>query len=287
MKETFFKYPSEDENKWGLNIITCGYNHYHTGKNYPQTGHPESHDFTWEKGRKINGFHLVYIPTGSGYFETEQQTYEIHSGDAIFIYDNDWHRYRPNERTGWEEYWVGFDGNYLRNYIIPELFPNRVSYLKKTGYQEDIILLFDHFLTLSAKDSPLFRKMLVGCLLELLAYFGGASEKKSQTNRNAFIVERTIDTIRNNIADDVDFHQMATMFHISYSHFRKIFKEATGSPPNQFLISERIACAKRLLTNTELNISEIARKSGFHTIHYFSKLFKQKTGKSPSSERNN
>lgn len=287
MKETFYKYLSDEADDWGCKIVTCGYNHAPAGKEYPEKGHPQSHDFTWEEGRILEEFYLIYIPTGSGSFETECHQYEVNSGDAMLIYENEWHRYRPDKKTGWEEYWIGFDGSYLRNHIVSDLFPDQKSYLKKIGYQEDILILFNQFLELSAKNSLIFKKMLLGCLLQLLAHFATESEKKIQTNRNSFIVERTIHIIRQHIKDDIDFRELAQLFHISYSHFRKIFKEITGFSPHQFLINERIECAKRLLVNTELNIKEIAQNCGFKSIHYFSRIFKQKTGSSPSFRRKN
>src|SRR5690625_4974916 len=287
MKENFFKYFSDVTDDWGFKIITCGYNHIPADNHYPKKGHPESHDFTWQEGRKLDGFYLIYIPAGSGRLETETKKYEVKSGDAILIYDKGWHRYQPIKENGWEEYWVGFDSDYLRAHVVPELFPDKESQLKKIGYQEDILIIFNHLLELASKKSALFRKMLFGCLLQLLAHFSDPQIEKKHTNRNEHIVEETIHIIRKNIRDDVNFKELAALFHISYSQFRKIFKEATGSPPNQYLINERIERAKRLLANTELPIKEIALKSGFNSIHYFSRIFKQKTGSRPSLKRKN
>lgn len=287
MKESFFKYFSEKAENWGFKIITCGYNHIPAGGDYPEKGHPQSHDFTWKEGRTLDGFYLIYIPTGSGNFETEYHTYEVHSGDALLIYNREWHRYRPAEETGWEEYWVGFDSSHLRTHIVPELFPDKESHLKKIGYQEDVLIVFNHLLELAAKKSDLFHKMLLGCLLQLLAHFSNPQKKKIQTNRNSYIVEKTIHMIRQNVTNDIDFRELAALFNISYSQFRKIFKESTDYSPHQYLINERIECAKRLLVNTELPIKEVAQKSGFNSLHYFSRIFKQKTGNSPSSKRNN
>ena len=52
--------------------------------------------------------------------------------------------------------------------------------------------------------------------------------------------------------------------------------------PNSYFISLKIDAAKDMICNTDLNFTQIAENLGFTTIHYFSKLFKDKVGISPS-----
>lgn len=285
MKEDFSVYFSDSAEGWGFNIITCGYSHIQAGNEYPSKGHPPSHQFTWEKGRSLEGFYLVYIPAGSGKFETNTKLYEINPGDTMLIYDKDWHRYQPNPTTGWEEYWIGFDSKHLRNHVVPDLFPNKESHLKQIGYHEDILIVFNHLLKLASNRSEFANKILFGYLLQLLAYFSNQQKNKIHTNRTEYVIEKSVHTIRQNISYHIDFKELTQLFNISYSQFRKIFKKETGLSPQQYLINERIECAKRLLVNTELTLKEIAEKSGFNSIHYFSRIFKQKTGQSPSTKR--
>ncbi len=68
---------------------------------------------------------------------------------------------------------------------------------------------------------------------------------------------------------------------LSYSCFRRIFKEYTGFAPAQYLQEIRIQHAKELLTNTNLNVKEIAFESGFENPEYFFTAFRNKTGYTP------
>ena len=203
----------------------------------------------------------------------------------MFIYDGDWHRYKPQNEKGWEEYWIGFNGNYIEDYIIEDLFPQKQTYVKKIGYQSELIMLFNQLIELTKKDNPYFKKVLLGCLLQIIAYFTIPTHEKNQINRRSQIVENTMDYIRQNLAIDINFQFLAQSNNLSYSRFRSLFKNETGTSLNQFLINERVVCAKRLLINTGIDIKEIAYKSGFQSPYYFSKIFKQKTGYSPSSYR--
>lgn len=284
-KVNFFQYLLNEPENWGIQLITAGYYHAPPNAKYPPPGHPETHDFKWSKGRKLDGYYIIYIPTGAGQLDLIHSSSTVQAGDVILTYTNDWHRYKPRRRTGWEEYWVGFKGDYIEKSIIGDLFPQGGSYIKKIGYQPEIILLFNQFIELSQKKSATFRKVLPGCLLQLIAHFTTPPEEKVVMNRSSFIVDKSIAYLRQNLSKEVDFHGLAESFNLSYSRYRSIFKEETGCAPNQFLLNERIEYAKRLLKNTDLPVSQIAFTSGFQSAPYFTRLFLQKTGLTPSKER--
>lgn len=71
----------------------------------------------------------------------------------------------------------------------------------------------------------------------------------------------------------------------SRQHFRKLFCQAYNNPPNQYLRSIRVEYAKSMLRSPYYSISQIAERSGFTSIFYFSRVFKQATGMSPTKYR--
>ena len=75
---------------------------------------------------------------------------------------------------------------------------------------------------------------------------------------------------------------LAERMGFSASYFRKLFKEAYGMAPMQYIVSLRISNAQDLLLSGEVNITEAASLSGFEDIYYFSTLFKKQIGLSPS-----
>lgn len=69
-------------------------------------------------------------------------------------------------------------------------------------------------------------------------------------------------------------------------HFRRLFKKETGKTPTAYLIDLRIENAKKLLIQKEkmsYSIKDIALLCGFNDSYYFSRLFKERTGFSPSA----
>jgi AraC-like DNA-binding protein len=71
----------------------------------------------------------------------------------------------------------------------------------------------------------------------------------------------------------------------SLSHFSRLFAEVAGKRPQEFLIDTRLEKARELLSLSQCTISSAADQSGFRDVYYFSRLFKQRTGQTPSAYR--
>jgi transcriptional regulator GlxA family with amidase domain len=98
-------------------------------------------------------------------------------------------------------------------------------------------------------------------------------------------LKELIRRIYNAPEQDWNFNAEAEKFHISTTHFRRIFKEITDLPPQQFLLQLRLNKAAELLKSTSIPIKEIAALSGWDNVFYFSRLFRQKYHIPPHSYR--
>jgi len=79
--------------------------------------------------------------------------------------------------------------------------------------------------------------------------------------------------------------ELAEWAGVSDAYFRKLFREVYGQSPLDFLICERIACAKKLLELEKLPLEDVAVQSGFSSLPYFCKMFKTRTGTTPARYR--
>lgn len=98
-------------------------------------------------------------------------------------------------------------------------------------------------------------------------------------------IYHSIDEINKNYKkSDFDLDLLIKKSGYSASHFRKLFKNVTGSSPLSFLHLLRIDCAKSLMRRSghEMSLADIANQSGFDDPYYFSRLFKKYEKKSPS-----
>ena len=77
----------------------------------------------------------------------------------------------------------------------------------------------------------------------------------------------------------------AAALHISPVYLNEVVKGVTGENVSGYIQSEILLRARRMLVYTQQQIGEIARTLGFDDCAYFTRLFTQRTGMSPTSYR--
>lgn len=139
--------------------------------------------------------------------------------------------------------------------------------------------------TNKAKDALLdiMIKELIIRLLQTKAKLTLIKEASSlfDNNRMAFIVKY----IRENFKENLSVDQLANKACMSTSNFYKKFKHTFGETPVDYLNSERIKFAKKMMRNTNKKIVEIASDSGFNSSSYFNRIFKKAEGITPNQYR--
>jgi AraC family transcriptional regulator len=72
---------------------------------------------------------------------------------------------------------------------------------------------------------------------------------------------------------------------MSPDHFARLFRQATGRTPHQYVVICRIERAKRLLRETEWPIIDISRQVGFTDQSYFTAVFRRHVATTPKAYR--
>ena len=102
---------------------------------------------------------------------------------------------------------------------------------------------------------------------------------KSYLYRRIVLAKLYIDT---NYAENINLDLVAGEAHFSKFHFIRLFKQAYGKTPHQYLIKLRLEKARHLL-GTGFGVSEVCGLVGFESISSFSGLFKKHVGMLPSA----
>ncbi|MDD2599544.1 MAG: AraC family ligand binding domain-containing protein [Kiritimatiellae bacterium] len=124
------------QRQWGLYLADCGYTVIKQGTPYPPGGHPAAYDFTFDQGRVLTDYHVIYITHGRGIFEAKGCSRKsIEAGDVMVLFPGIWHRYKPDPATGWEEHWVGFNGSVAKQIMRPPFFSHKKP-VRRIGVHE-------------------------------------------------------------------------------------------------------------------------------------------------------
>ena len=269
------------EEDWGFYITTVGYTKISTNQSYPLNNqHPDTHKFNWDSGRILDGYYLVFISMGEGVFESARTTAcHISEGTCFMLFPGVWHRYKPDIKSGWEEYWVGFKGYYpdrlMKNF-------NPASPFIKTGRSDNLLKLFHALIEQVQQAAPGYHQVISGITLQMLGFIQAIAQyHEISSDSDTKLVEEAKFLLREAVSANRTIEQVLAKLPAGYSKLRSDFKRLTGFSPNQYLLHLRLDKVKELLTNTSLSISEIAYQTGFESVSYLSKIFRKKNKIAP------
>lgn len=284
-----FKYllVNEKDKKFGLTINTVGFQPIAPNTAYPSTEHPKSYYFKPEKGRILSEYQFVYISKGKGSFISEStRKVNITKGQIIILFPGQWHSYWPNNDTGWNEYYIGFEGKIIDK-IVEKGFISPQQQVLDVGINEDLVNLFSSAIKVAKEDKTASQQNLAGIVFNILGTILSLAQNKNfEIKESAQKIERAKIIMLENIHKDINIKEIASNLGLSYSLFRKEFKEYTGYAPAQYFQEIKLRKAKELLSETNLSIKEIAFKLGFSSYEYFLSFFRKRVGQTPLVYRN-
>ena len=91
--------------------------------------------------------------------------------------------------------------------------------------------------------------------------------------------------IDSDISAEISLRTLAEKQMISTGYLATVFKKETGKTISEYIRDKRMGYAKHLLTTTNLQIQTIATHCGIMDVQYFSKIFKNVVGETPTEYR--
>ncbi|HEX3628029.1 MAG TPA: AraC family transcriptional regulator [Verrucomicrobiae bacterium] len=285
---TFYRYfpISRRDKNWGLYVTTAGESIIAPYTIYPPQGHPKDYAFDWQRGRILDEYALIYISSGSGKFETNSNfSTPIEAGHAFLLFPGVWHRYTPDQEVGWHEHWIAFDGEIVRSWLRHR-FISKKSPVVSISTENALLAIFSRIMQAIRENRPALQQILGGATSGLIGLLYSSQQAQPVIDvQNATVIERAITRIQNEVERDLDMKLLAQELGVSYSRFRHRFTVHTGLSPHQYLLELRFVRARKLLAETELPIKEIAIRTGFEDVLYFSRVFRQRLNSTPSQWR--
>lgn len=287
MQRSKYLIAGDRDQLWGLTVSTVGYEDIAPGDEYPTHGHADGYYFNVGRGRVLDEYQLLYTVEGKGMFQSEHvPPTELRAGDMHLLFPGEWHTYHPLKETGWKSYWIGFRGKNMDDRLRAGfLSPEKPIY--NVGFSESIVRLYRDAYRTAMEEKANSQQIMAGMVNYLIGLMYAYERNNQLTGDKAHVdaINRAMLRIRESLESELTIQQIADECGISYSNFRKLFKEYTGVAPALYQQELRIQRAKELLSTTSLSVKEIAFKLNFDSSNYFSSKFHAKVGTSPGEYR--
>ena len=248
----------------------------------------DSHDF-WE---------FQYVDKGAYNIMVDGTRYDLNEGQFIMFPPNA-HHYGSGEKYRAQIGIVSFEAS------SPILFENHSKVITLSKFEKELLSDIitggvDIFIPaspesgltglvpreeISTTELQKLKHKLEMLLTEIC--LGNETDTKGTvgTNKSNYIktqFEEIEDYLKANIDKNFTLEDLSREFSISTSKIKLLFKEECDESPIAHFTSLKIKKAKQLIRESSLNFTQISESLGFTYVHYFSKVFKEKTGQTPT-----
>jgi len=230
------------------------------------------------KGRK--DFFVLYLASGILEVLTDEGMKIIIPGQMITYFPHTPCVYNNERKESVKYYWAHFTGAKAQELVEKCGLMDRgiIDIRDLEIITEEFRNLFQEF----SKRDEYFAFLSASLLTAILVKTDRSrlEIKKANTKRNLQHAISYIHTAYRN--ENISVEYLASLEHLSPNRFRAIFKENMGLSPKEYILTNKMNLAKQLLYQTDLSIKEISVEIGYDDQLYFSRIFRKRTGYTPS-----
>lgn len=234
-------------------------------------------------------FHYVISGTGKLFAydkNGETKEYSIKSMQGFMIFPDQITMYVADKDLPWEYVWVEFDGLRAKAVVETAGFSlDQPIYKARSKELREEMMKEMNYIAENGSSSPFD---LIGHLYLFIDHLtrstDGVKVHHSSKLRD-FYIHEAIEFVEHNFQNDISVEDIADVCGLNRSYFGKIFKEALGKSPQEFLLNYRMVKAAELLKLTKLSVGDISSAVGYGNQLHFSRAFKNIYGVSPKKWR--
>ncbi|MFC4600935.1 AraC family transcriptional regulator [Cohnella hongkongensis] len=196
------------------------------------------------------------------------------------------HRYGASERDPWSIYWFHAKGEHAAALIgqyeldrgaLPLPIGAYGQFVETFRQCYDLLVDRTYAMGVHTHVSQTFRHLLSG--------IGIATESAARGRRKDNGLEKALLYMSEHLGESIKLSDLARQAGVSKQHLIYLFNQETGFPPIEYFLRMKMQRAARLLDLTDLGVKQIAGAVGLSDPYYFSRLFKQMMGLSPTKYR--
>lgn len=237
---------------------------------------------------------LIYVIDGCIYVTEGDTDYEVNAGKLLILKNGIHHfgKKKINKGTKWIFVHFRISADCNASPFYPDASPlgaydtTAESILTLPKFLNSVSARFEKelktFIEYTQSDDA-YKKWFINQRLFLL--LSSLAVSTQGFSNNLTLSDRICRYLSDNIGVPFSSENIEKRFYLSYKYMSHLFKKEKGVTMQQYHNSVRMDEACRLLCSTLMSIGEIADKLGFSDVLYFSRCFRNYTGKSPSAYR--
>lgn len=264
-------------------------------------GHVTQKKGFWHGGRAIGENILIFCTDGGFEMQVGGESFSLSQDELLLIPKNTF--YRPLSSEGCKYYFLHFSAKTSDNeicservsviehsgitepdfaYSISQEQPSTVTvdrHIKRKNISAELRHIFERASGLDPRLHYSDKLMLDSLLRELLILTAGGNSKYSKK------LTLMLDYIDKKYKMPISLSTLSETFGLSQSYISRLFRNELKERPSEYINRVRISAASSLLIHSDMSITRIAEQSGFSDVYYFSRVFKDICGMSPTEFR--
>ncbi len=240
-------------------------------------------NWMWKKrDEPMPNFDLFYVWSGEGTVKLNKKSYHVGKGHCFLFKPGDETEATHNPQNPLVLTYIHFDIA-----ETPSLIPSSHRILENTISFESLLTQYVRLFLVKTYGAEIEGKLILKQLM--IHLLREEQEKKEVLGSTSNSLLETIREIANYIQQHPgEPHTIETLSeraNLSQRYFSQKFKEIIGHTVKSYIVYTRIKRAEHLLHFTGMSVTETANALGYNDLHFFSRQFKQYTGKNPSEIR--
>ena len=222
------------------------------------------------------------IAKGSGTVIANGERTDVSKGDMFTLWPGVEIEYFENPDDKWEFYYIHLSGEACPEYMSACGFSSKKLFFRPV-HPEKAVRIFSEIYSLHRKQVP-GREYRVLSLLYSLPEACHSKKDVGKTGKSD-VFAKAVALIDSQISSGLNVSQLCEILNVSRITLFRIFCSETGMSPIQYITKQRIKKAEQLLKNSDFNVANIAKMSGFSSDKYFMKRFREANGLTPDTFR--
>ncbi|MCU9601486.1 AraC family transcriptional regulator [Pallidibacillus thermolactis] len=245
-------------------------------------------NWKWRKrDAPMPNYDLFYVWNGEGTLWLNKKPYKIGKGHCFLFKPGDWTEATHNPQNPLVLTYIHFD---VESNV--KLIPSSHRIIKNRIAFESLLSQYVRLFLVETFGAEIEGKLILKqIMIHLLREEYEQQEEKVQDEPED-VSNNLLETILE-IANYIQQHpgkthtieSLAARANLSPRYFSKKFKQIVGHTVKSYIVYSRIKRAEHLLHNCGMTVTETAYALGYNDLHFFSRQFKQYTGKNPSEIR--